>query len=40
MPDLSDIANITISAQRGTPVLLRDVAQISIGNVPRQNGSA
>jgi heavy metal efflux system protein len=33
--DLSDIANITISAQKGTPVLLRDVAQISVGNVPR-----
>jgi len=33
--DLSDVANITIGTQRGTPVRLRDVAQISIGSVPR-----
>src|SRR5579872_3083208 len=32
---LSDIGNITITAQKGTPVRLRDVAQISIGHVPR-----
>ena len=32
---LSDIANITITAQKGTPVRLRDVAQISEGAVPR-----
>lgn len=33
--DLRDIGNITIGGQKGTPVRLRDVAQISIGNVPR-----
>ena len=33
--NLADIGNITIGAQRGTPVRLRDVAQISQGNVPR-----
>jgi cobalt-zinc-cadmium resistance protein CzcA len=32
---LRDIGNITIAAQKGTPVRLRDVAQISEGNVPR-----
>ena len=32
---LNDIGNITIGAQKGTPVRLRDVAQISEGNVPR-----
>jgi heavy metal efflux system protein len=32
---LRDIGNITISAQHGTPVRLRDVAQISEGSVPR-----
>lgn len=32
---LADIGNITIAAQKGTPVRLRDVAQISIGHVPR-----
>jgi cobalt-zinc-cadmium resistance protein CzcA len=32
---LSDIGDITIAAQKGTPVRLHDVAQISIGSVPR-----
>jgi cobalt-zinc-cadmium resistance protein CzcA len=32
---LRDIANITIGAPKGTPIRLRDVAQISVGSVPR-----
>ncbi len=32
---LRDIGNITIGGQKGTPVRLRDVAQISVGNMPR-----
>jgi len=32
---LKDIANITVGAQRGTPVRLREIAQISVGNIPR-----
>ncbi|HXA19367.1 MAG TPA: CusA/CzcA family heavy metal efflux RND transporter [Thermoanaerobaculia bacterium] len=33
--DLNDIGNITVGGQKGTPVRLRDVAQISEGSVPR-----
>lgn len=33
--NLRDIENISIGAQKGTPVRLRDVAQITQGNVPR-----
>jgi cobalt-zinc-cadmium resistance protein CzcA len=32
---LRDIANITVGAQKGTPIRVRDVAQISEGSVPR-----
>ncbi|GAC1428131.1 MAG: CusA/CzcA family heavy metal efflux RND transporter [Thermoanaerobaculia bacterium] len=32
---LRDISNITVAAQKGTPVRLRDVARISEGSVPR-----
>jgi cobalt-zinc-cadmium resistance protein CzcA len=32
---MSDIGNITVGGQKGTPVRLRDVAQISEGSVPR-----
>jgi cobalt-zinc-cadmium resistance protein CzcA len=32
---LNDIGNVTVGGQKGTPVRLRDVAQISEGNVPR-----
>jgi heavy metal efflux system protein len=33
--DIGDIADITIGAQNGTPVRLRDVAQISVAHAPR-----
>ncbi len=32
---IPDIANITVAAQHGTPVRLRDIAHMSIGNSPR-----
>lgn len=32
---LGDIGDITVAAQHGTPVRVRDIAQVSQGNVPR-----
>jgi cobalt-zinc-cadmium resistance protein CzcA len=36
LKDLPDIGNIVLMAQDGTPVFLRDVADITIGSEPRQ----
>ncbi|SFS02953.1 cobalt-zinc-cadmium resistance protein CzcA [Dyella sp. OK004] len=33
--DIGDVGNIVLSQNNGTPVLVKDVAKISIGNVPR-----
>ena len=33
--DTSDIGNIVLNQSNGTPVLVKDVAQVSIGNTPR-----
>jgi heavy metal efflux system protein len=35
LTSVRDIGNVTVGAQHGTPVRLRDVAQISEGSVPR-----
>ena len=34
--DAADIDNIVLAERNGTPVLVRDVARVHVGNVPRQ----
>ncbi len=36
LQDASDIDNIVLAERNGTPVLVRDVARVIVGNVPRQ----
>ncbi|MFX8218996.1 efflux RND transporter permease subunit, partial [Acinetobacter baumannii] len=35
MRDIQDFGNTVLSQQNGQPVLVRDVAEISVGHVPR-----
>ena len=33
---VEDISNVVVTEKNGTPVLVKDIAEISVGNVPRQ----